>query len=65
MTPRQERLMALLTKDDWQYIHYAVQQRIAKAKPQPGEPRTKHSPVFGELEKRVMYFLQAMAYDGG
>lgn len=51
-----QRQMNKLTKDDWEYIAYAVQDRFRRAKPKLGEFNAP-SKEFEEQEKRIMTFL--------
>jgi hypothetical protein len=54
------KLEAALTKDDWEYIHYAVQTRIARAMPKKGEPAGSRE--FEEQSARIMAYLIEKAY---
>lgn len=55
-----EKLEKALTKEDWQYIAHATQDRFIKARPKKGEPQG--SKDFEEQEKRIMYFLNNKAF---
>lgn len=53
----------MLSKEDWQYIAFAVQDRFNRAKPRKGEPDV--STDFKEQEERIMTHLLALAYPRG
>jgi hypothetical protein len=56
-----EALMAqCLTKEDWQYIEYAVRERFNRARPKPSEGQP--SKEFLEQEKRITDFLFRKAF---
>lgn len=61
MTPRQMRQVEGLTQEDWRYIHFAVQERLQKAKPRKGEPG--YPAKLGEQGIRIMLCLDSLAYD--
>jgi hypothetical protein len=49
-----------LTREDWQYIHFAMQDRFNKARPTPAEGRP--SPAFLAQERRIMTYLLHKAF---
>lgn len=59
-TQRKASLEEKLTREDWQYIHFATEARFMKAAPRKGEP--DFSKEFDEQRQRVMFFLQHMAF---
>lgn len=52
--------MDKLTKEDWQWIFQACQERWARADPKPGEP--KPSKQYKEEKARIFQFLYSKAY---
>ena len=56
------KLAASLTKDDWDYILQATQNRFYAAKPKAGEPPS--SKEFKDMESRIISYLMARAYGG-
>jgi len=49
-----------LTKEDWQYISYCLQQAFNKARPRPSEG--KPSKEFLAQEARIMSYLNRKAF---
>ena len=58
--PKYDINAVTLTKDDWQYIEYAVATRIRTASARKGEP--DNSTAFKDHASRIQSFLQKMAF---
>jgi hypothetical protein len=64
MTPQYlAKLENDLTKEDWQYIHFCLTEKINRInKPLPGEEKLKPSKSWQDQTKRILFFLQAKAF---